>query len=180
MYDQNYWPVLQQALNQAFGGDGSGLLRLSDAYADRGPNGAYSSNQNTVIYAVNCLDRPDSGGLAGLEKTLPAFEQAAPTWGRFLAWSELPCAYWPVKGTSTPAPISAKGSGPIVVVGTTRDPATPYAWSQNLATELADGHLITYQGDGHTAYMRGSRCVDAAVDAYLLRGAVPRTGLTCS
>jgi pimeloyl-ACP methyl ester carboxylesterase len=179
MYDQGYWPVLRQALDQAFGGNGAGLLRLADAYADRSDNGTYSSNQNTVIYAVNCLDRPDDGGLAGVRGSLQRYEKAAPTWGAFLAWSQLPCAYWPVKSHNAPQRLSAVGSPPIVVVGTTRDPATPYEWAKGLAGQLSDGHLVTYEGDGHTAYMRGSRCVDRAVDAYLLRGTVPADGLTC-
>ncbi len=180
MYDQGYWPLLRQALDQAFGGSGAGLLQLADAYAERGSDGHYSSNQNTVIYAVNCLDRPDTGGLAAVQASLPRYEKAAPTWGSFLDWSQLPCAYWPVKGHGAPEKIAAPGSPPIVVVGTTRDPATPYEWAQGLASQLSDGHLVTYEGDGHTAYMRGSRCVDKAVDAYLLRGTVPDDGLRCS
>lgn len=180
MYDEGYWPVLRAALDEAFGGNGAGLLQLADAYADRAGNGTYQTNQNTVIYAVNCLDRPDSGGLASVERALPRYTAAAPTWGAFLAWSQLPCAYWPVKGTGEPGPLRAEGSGPIVVVGTTRDPATPYAWAQGLARQLSNGRLVTYEGDGHTAYMRGSRCVDKAVDAYLLRGTVPEDGLTCA
>jgi pimeloyl-ACP methyl ester carboxylesterase len=180
MYDQGYWPLLRQALDQAFGGSGAGLLQLADAYAERGSDGHYSSNQNTVIYAVNCLDRPDTGGLAAVQASLPRYEKAAPTWGSFLDWSQLPCAYWPVKGHGAPEKIAAPGSPPIVVVGTTRDPATPYEWAQGLAGQLSDGHLVTYEGDGHTAYMRGSRCVDKAVDAYLLRGTVPDDGLRCS
>src|SRR5674476_116196 len=71
------------------------------------------------------------------------------------------------------------GSGPIVVVGTTRDPATPYKWAQGLAAELQNGHLITYNGDGHTAYMRHNSCVDGTVDAYLVKGVVPPPGLRC-
>jgi len=75
--------------------------------------------------------------------------------------------------------LRARGSGPIVVLGTTRDPATPYAWAQGLARELDNGHLVTYDGDGHTAYRRGSSCIDQVVDDYLLGGQVPREGLRC-
>ena len=178
MYDERFWLVLRQALQQAMQGDGSTLLALADAYTSRGPGG-FLNNSNTVIFAVNCLDHPDQGGLAAVERSLPRYTQAAPTWGQFLAWSGLPCAYWPVKGPDHAAPIRAAGSGPIVVVGTIRDPATPYAWAQALARELENGHLITWDGDGHTAYRRGSTCVDDAVDAYLLRGQVPRDGLRC-
>lgn len=180
MYDQGYWPTLREALSAALRGDGAPLLQLADAYTDRGRDGSFTSNQNTVIYAVNCLDRPGSGSLAKVRDTVTSFTRQAPTWGAFLAWSELPCDYWPVKAASAAGPVSASGSGPIVVVGTTRDPATPYAWAVNLAKELDDGHLITYVGDGHTAYQRGSRCVDKAVDAYLLRAAVPKARLRCT
>lgn len=181
LYDENGWPVLREALAQAFAGDGAEMLRLADIYTGRTPQGTYSSNQNTVIYAVNCTDRSDpSGGLDEVERTVTDFAKQAPTWGPFLAWSQLPCDYWPVEATSAAAPIKAEGSGPIVVVGTTGDPATPYEWAVNLSKELADGHLVTYEGEGHTAYLRGSRCVDKAVDAYLLRGEVPKEGLRCS
>jgi pimeloyl-ACP methyl ester carboxylesterase len=182
MYDEGYWPTLRTALSQAFGGDGSALLQLSDIYTDRDGQGHYTSNQNTVIYAVNCLDRPYRGDdvVAEAKKDVQSFSQQAPTWGAFLAWSEVPCAYWPVKPDNQPSPIHAQGSGPIVVVGTTRDPATPYAWAEGLAKQLANGHLLTYEGDGHTAYRRGSRCIDKAVDAYLLRGDVPKNGQRCS
>jgi pimeloyl-ACP methyl ester carboxylesterase len=180
MYDQSYWPTLRDALDRALGGDGAELLTLADAYAGRAQDGSYRSNQNTVIYAVNCLDRPDSGGPAAVREALPRYRATAPTWGAFLAWSQLPCSYWPVKGTGKPQRITAAGSPPIVVVGTTRDPATPYAWAQGLAGQLADGHLVTYEGDGHTAYMRGSRCIDGAVDAYLLQGTVPKANLRCT
>lgn len=180
LYDETAWPVLQGALEQAMGGNGAQLLRLADVYTGRTSKGTYTSNQNTVIYAVNCLDRPDKGGLAQVQRTVPEFAAKAPTWGAFLAWSELPCDYWPVTGKTAAGPIAARGSGPIVVVGTTRDPATPYQWAVNLSRELSQGHLITYVGDGHTAYLRGSRCVDKAVDAYLLRGTVPKNGLRCT
>jgi TAP-like protein len=64
-------------------------------------------------------------------------------------------------------------------VGTTRDPATPYAFAKNLAAELESGRLLTYVGDGHTAYEEGSRCIDDAVDAYLVDGHLPADGTRC-
>ena len=81
--------------------------------------------------------------------------------------------------TTEAAPATAEGSRPILVVGTTRDPATPYEWSKTVAGTLDAGRLLTYVGDGHTAYRRGNDCVDRAVDAYLLHGELPAEGTRC-
>lgn len=173
MYSKQLWPALRSALKAAQHGDGSPLLALADQYARRGSDGRYQGNLTDAEYAVNCIDRPQSGGVTQVESDASSFQQSAPTWGSLLAWSALPCAYWPYPPTDEPKAISAPGSGPIVVVGTTRDPATPYEWAVSLAKELSNGHLVSYDGDGHTAYREGSSCVDSAVDAYLLRGVVP-------
>jgi len=179
MYDQGRWAKLTDALRSAFGGNGNPLMTLAEGYADRTSQGGYTGNLMQVIYAVNCLDRSDSKDVAHYASAARLLSAKAPTWGPFLAWSTMPCGFWPVSANNTPKRITAAGSGPIVVVGTTRDPATPYKWAQGLAGELANGHLITFAGDGHTAYTRSNSCVNDAVDAYLLKGRVPRAGLTC-
>ena len=89
------------------------------------------------------------------------------------------CQAWGHNGTRKPAPIHAKGAAPILVVGTTGDPATPYAWSEALAQQLETGQLLTWKGNGHTAYGRSNDCVKNAVDTYLLNGTMPEKGLTC-
>jgi hypothetical protein len=94
-------------------------------------------------------------------------------------WLGLPCTFWPAPPDGRPAPIHAAGAPPLLVVGTTNDPATPYAQSQALARELDSGHLLTYDGEGHTAYGRGHRCVDEAVDEYLVTGKPPPDGTRC-
>jgi len=179
LYARPLWPDLSSALIKAFAGDGSAMLTLADAYAQRRPNGSFEDNANTVIYAVNCLDRPDTDTPADVERIAADLSRTSPTFGRFLAWGSLPCTTWPIPPVGTPGPVTAEGAGPILVVGTTRDPATPYAWAQSVARELSSGHLLTYDGDGHTAYRLGSACVDAAVDTYLLAGTPPQDGARC-
>ncbi|MCL6672154.1 alpha/beta hydrolase [Streptomyces panaciradicis] len=181
MYDEGSWPQLREALTSAMkDGDGAGLLVLSDSYYERDGQGRYS-NLMFANAAVNCLDLPGAfSSPEQVEKALPSFEKASPVFGEGLAWASLNCAYWPVRATGEPHRIEAKGAAPIVVVGTTRDPATPYRWAQSLAAQLTSGRLLTYQGDGHTAYGRGSDCIDSAIDTYLLRGTPPAKGKRCS
>ncbi|WP_250402343.1 alpha/beta hydrolase [Streptomyces cellostaticus] len=181
MYDQAAWEQLREALTSAMReNDGAGLLALSDSYYERDAKGRYS-NLMMANAAVNCLDLPPAfTGPEQVEKALPTFEKASPVFGAGLAWASLNCAYWPVKATGEPHRIEAKGAAPIVVVGTTRDPATPYRWARSLAGQLSSGRLLTYVGDGHTAYGRGSSCIDSAIDAYLLNGTPPPPGKRCS
>jgi pimeloyl-ACP methyl ester carboxylesterase len=179
MYDQNSWPQLTQALRAGFQGDGSELLQMADEYNNR-VAGQFVGNEAEANFAVNCVDHPDEAtSVQQIEQALPAYEKAAPFFGEMVDWSGLPCAYWGAKPTNTPQKISASGAAPILVVGTTRDPATPYAWAQGLATQLASGHLLTMDGDGHTAYLRGSTCIDSDVDAYLISGTLPAQGTVC-
>lgn len=181
MYDQGAWEQLREALTSAMRKqDGVGLLALSDSYYERDQSGRYS-NLMMANSAVNCLDLPPAfSGPEQVEKALPAFRKASPVFGRALAWASLNCAYWPVRATGEPHRIKAEGAAPMVVVGTTRDPATPYPWAQSLARQLSSARLLTYVGDGHTAYGRGSACIDSAIDAYLLHGTPPALGKRCS
>ncbi|MBW8796718.1 MAG: alpha/beta fold hydrolase [Streptomyces sp.] len=181
MYDQAEWEQLRDALRTAMkDNDGAGLLALSDSYYERDSDGRYS-NLMFANAAVNCLDLPPAfTSPEGVDKALPEFEKASPVFGPNLAWASLNCAYWPVRATGEPHRIAAKGAAPIVVVGTTRDPATPYPWARSLAAQLSSGRLLTYVGDGHTAYGRGSACIDTAIDTYLLDGTPPAKGKRCS
>jgi pimeloyl-ACP methyl ester carboxylesterase len=179
MYDKGNWQFLREGLAQGLRGDGTDLMFLADYYTDRGPGGRYTTNTNEAIYAINCVDRPQDGDIASTRADAAEVAKVAPLFGAFIVWGNLPCTTWPAPAQGRPAPIKAAGSRPILVVGTTRDPATPYEWAKALASELDAGHLLTYVGDGHTAYRRGNGCIDRAVDAYLLRGALPAAGTRC-
>jgi pimeloyl-ACP methyl ester carboxylesterase len=179
LYDRGYWQFLREALGQALDGDGRSLLLLSDLYNDRGPGGRYTTNAGEAIYAVNCLDRPEVGDAATFRAEAAEVARISPIFGGFIVWANLTCTTWPVPAEGEPEPVHAVGAAPILVVGTTRDPATPYESAQALAEQLDSGHLLTYDGDGHTAYRLGSTCIDRAVDAYLLDGTVPADGARC-
>ena len=96
-----------------------------------------------------------------------------------LPFSLTACSSWPIKSDRRPQPVSAKGAPPIVVVGTTRDPATPLSWAQGLARQLDSGVLVVRDGDGHTGYNQGNPCTDHAVENYLVADKVPHDGLRC-
>ncbi len=181
MYDEGAWQQLRESLTSAIKEkDGAGLLILSDSYYEREADGGYS-NLMFANAAVNCLDLPAAFSSPDeVRAALPDFEKASPVFGEGLAWSSLNCTYWPVKPTGEPHRIEAAGATPIVVVGTTRDPATPYRWAEALSDQLSSGRLLTYEGDGHTAYGRGSSCIDAAINTYLLTGTAPKDGTRCS
>ncbi|WP_267244154.1 alpha/beta hydrolase [Streptomyces sp. PR69] len=179
MYDEGAWPQLREALTAAMNGDGSGLLSLADSYYERSPDGSYA-NLMYANAAVNCLDLPPAfKDAAAVRSALPEFEKASPVFGRGFAWAALNCTFWPTAATGAPHRIEAEGAAPIVVVGTTRDPATPYKWAESLAAQLDSGTLLTYDGDGHTAYGRGSDCIDTAINTYLLEGTPPKDGKRC-
>ena len=113
------------------------------------------------------------------EKEYQQILQSSPTFGASLSNQDARCQAWGHNGTRKPAPIHAKGAAPILVVGTTGDPATPYAWSKALAEQLDSGQLLTWEGDGHTAYGRSGACVRRAIDGYLIGGTMPKPGATC-
>lgn len=180
LYSEDLWPFLTGALKSAFKGDGSGLLHLSDQYTERFADGTYANNLLEAFPAVNCLDFDDRGTQDDVEKALPRFERVNPVFGRSDAWGVLGCADWPIRATHPQIDLDATGSKPIIVLGTTRDPATPYEWSEALVDQLRTGVLVTREGDGHTAYGAGNRCIDHLVDSYLADGKVPKDGTTCN
>ena len=177
LYDRASWPDLAAALEQATQGDGSGLLHLSDLYTTRAVDGTYSNEQDANT-AVSCDDYPWPSDPAAIRALGPRAAATAPEFGIADLYGGLSCSMWPVEPTRSPHPITAPGSPPIVVIGSTGDPATPYGDAVALASELTQGVLVTRQGDGHTGY-RSSSCVRAHVDAYLLSLTVPAKGISC-
>lgn len=173
------YPRLRTALDDAMNrGEPSTLFDMLDDRISRGPDGRYTDNSTEAFYAVTCLDRPYRGSVEEVRMLATDWAEQAPTFGPALAWGLLTCQDWPVEGERI-ATTTAEGSNPILVVSTTHDPATPFSWGEQLADELATAQLLTYDGIGHTAYQRGSGCIDEAVDGYLLTGELPPAGTVC-
>ncbi|MCW2832945.1 MAG: alpha/beta hydrolase [Nocardioides sp.] len=179
LYNRDYWFLLSAALRSALDGSGTALMELADIYASRGPEG-YTDNSSEAIFAINCLDDPSSVGFDEVDDQLIAqFEAASPTFGSIFAWSLTGCSGSRGETTEEPIEIRAEGAAPILVVGTTRDPATPLKWAEALAEQLESGVLLRRDGDGHTAYNSGNECIDTAIESYLLEGDVPADPTDC-
>ena len=175
LYDQEAWPVLGQALHAAERGDATRLLLLSDLYLERGADGTYADGQEAFV-AYGCADAAWPRDPEAYEPALAELAAEAPAFQDFFA-NTRPCRTWPFTGDEA-APASYDGDTPLVVVGTTGDPATPYEQAEALAEQLG-APLVTWEADVHVAYP-GSECVQEAVDAYLVDLEVPEDGLVCS
>jgi pimeloyl-ACP methyl ester carboxylesterase len=179
MYDPDSWSVLTTGLVRAGFGDGSILLALSDQYYGRRQDGTYRDNGAQAFFAIRCLDYPKAPSDAEITRLLPDYLKASKVFGGVMAWSAAECRDWSATSSHPQRDVHAKGAAPIVVIGTTRDPATPYAWSESLARELSSGILVTRKGDGHTGYGVGNACVDRVVDRYLVFHEEPTGSVTC-
>lgn len=172
----NGWPAIAQGLADAEHGDGRLLLELNDSYLDRSSSGY--ANTDEANFAVNCVDRPWPRTEQPYYDLAAQVGKSYPRFGPAIALSGIGCATWPVAAQGTPHAVSGKGSPPIVVIGTTRDPATPYVWAQSLAKQLDNGILLTHEGDGHTVFRVGApNCIIRPVDDYFvsLRAPSPAT-----
>ncbi|MFH9724048.1 alpha/beta hydrolase [Streptomyces sp. NPDC017254] len=181
LYGQSNWPLLTTALADAEKGRGGALLELADFYNDRDADGHYSTQTHSQR-AISCADSSARPTAAEAKALVPEFRRLSPVFGAFLAWDTAGwCAEWPVKGERATPEAAAPGAAPVLVVGTTGDPATPYEGAEKMAKELGTGVgvLVTNEGEGHGAYGTSS-CATATIDAYLLDGKVPAYGKTCS
>jgi pimeloyl-ACP methyl ester carboxylesterase len=180
LYSKDFWPLLEQGLDEAHGGNGALLLALSDSLNGRDEHGRYSNTQ-AANAAVNCLDSKQRFGVAATRQRLAEFRKASPVFGDLLGWGLLSCTKWPVAGRWTHPDVSAPGAGPILVVGNTGDPATPYEGARAMEKALGKGVAVelTYRGQGHGAYDSGNACVQRTVNSYFLDGKVPKPGTVC-
>lgn len=179
LYSVETWEYLTMLFDDVRRGSAEIAFSLADSYYSRDEDGTFSDNSTEAFIAINCLDYTPTS----TRETLPAEAQElarlAPVLGPQMSYGGTSCEEWPYPATRDRVPIAASGSGPILVVGTTNDPATPYKWAVALADQLENGHLVTYDGEGHTAYNKSNSCVDDAVEGYLIDGTVPQADPLC-
>lgn len=183
LYNTANWSYLVDLFNDVDSGSARVAFILADAYNDRNTNGTYQDNETEAFTAINCLDYPSDSNVATMRQQAAELNAAAPVFGHLMAYGGTSCYDWPYKPTRVAGALHAKGSAPILVIGTTGDPATPYAMAVHVSKLLDNGHLITYHGDGHTAYNKdksaADMCVNNAVDAFFVKGTVPKTDPQC-
>ncbi|MBP3222700.1 MAG: alpha/beta fold hydrolase [Actinomycetaceae bacterium] len=166
--------ALESAMKQK---NGDVLLYLADAYNSRTENG-YADNSNEAFWAINCADYVAISDEKSLEMA-NKLEKNSLTFGATVGGTDI-CTSWAYQPKENPRVPNASGSSPILVVGTEHDPATPYQWAVGLSKQLENGILVSWMGgEGHTAYGRGSSCVDGVINEYLISDKVPDGDVTC-
>lgn len=175
LYSRSRWSSLASALAAAERGDGGPILSITRGYLGDSPGATINPDASN---AINCLDHPVETNIDAYDALAAQAATRARHFGPYLAWAGLMCATWHAPPTRQPHPVTAPGAPPILVVGTTNDPATPFGWAQNVANTLDQGVLLTREGTGHVAILSSS-CVRGAVETYLVNLAPPAPGTVC-
>ncbi|GAA1409644.1 alpha/beta hydrolase [Kitasatospora putterlickiae] len=182
--EKEAWQALRFTLAEAMlGGQGNALLAVADQGNGRDEKGHYSPEQE-ALRAIRCADNATPAPSAeAAQQAVQKLQREAPLLAKSITVedvSEGSCVGWPFTSPETPHTIRAEGAAPILVVGTTGDPATPYTWSEKMAQGFAGATLLTRVGEGHGAFGSGNGCIDAAYAAYLTEGTLPAAGTKCS
>lgn len=177
LYNTQLWSILADGLyDAATAQDGSLLQVLVDVYVGRQPDGTYDNSQ-LAGFMVNCADDGVRPPVEVVRRDAEAVASQSTYFDDFLRAS--------TGCIGAPLPVdpiiigAAPGAPPILVIGTTGDPATPYEWSVELADYLASAELYTVEADGHTAFLTVP-CVESVVVDYLVDLVMPASGSSCS
>ena len=180
LYSEDYWPELDTLFEEVAEGETEQAFYLADAYYGRDESGEYLDNSLEAFLAISCLDYPVETDPAVIAHQNAELRAAAPTTARTTSAGDVLCANWPFshRGAAAKA-VTGEGAAPVLIVSTTGDPATPYEWGVALSKQLESAHLVTFNGEGHTAYGQGNECVVGAVDDYFTKGTVPDSDPDC-
>jgi pimeloyl-ACP methyl ester carboxylesterase len=173
--DRNLEQALANAIKQAASGNGDLLLGSADDYVGRASNGTYSPLAEANM-AIACADSSAPTTLSTYVAEAQRMNAIDPHFGADTVWGSLVCAYWPFH---PPAPsFHTVETAPLLFVGATGDPATPYKWALGAVPFFPGSVLLTRDGDGHVSFGK-SACADAYELAYLFKLTLPPTGTTC-
>jgi pimeloyl-ACP methyl ester carboxylesterase len=164
------WPALAAALAAAGNGDPAPLLAAIAPIT--GPRGRFDG-----MLATTCNDTRRRLSPGEIAELTASWATAYPLFGTTLAMGLVACAPWP-SATGPDAAGRAEGAPPILVLGTAADPAGPLEGSRRTAEGLASARFLSWQGAGTGAYPR-TPCVAGVVDAMLVEGVVPTSGVLC-
>jgi len=178
LYAQSSWPFLTRMFEELQEGVTDTAIFLVDFYYDR-EGGVYQNNSMEAFIAINCLDYPVESDPAVLEAQADQLREAAPYTARPSGDGDLVCMNWPYPPKLNKGPVRGEGANPVVILGTTGDPATPYNWSVSLNEQLENSVLLTLVGEGHLAYDERVTCINDPVDTYFVTGDLPEDGITC-
>ncbi len=181
LYSQDSWSYLNDLFSEVEDGITDTAFFLADYYYSRDSDGTYLDNSLEAFLAIYCVDYPVETDPVVLAEQEVLLQQASPTTYRPAPpIGDTTCANWPFKYTGEPiAALTGAGAPPVLVVSTTGDPATPYEWGVALADQLESAVLVTFNGEGHTAYGQGNECIISTVDDYLVKGIVPASDPNC-
>ncbi len=179
LYYETLYPSLLEALQAAFKGDGAPLLKVSDLFNQRGSDGKFKDNSQDAFMAINGADYPVQGDKADWDRRGKKLVRDFPLMGSSMAYGEYALAAWPWKSTAKREKVKIEGVQPILLVGNSNDPATPYEMAQSVHRQLPNSRLLTWKSYSHTAYGLGSECVAETVDKYLVAGVLPDSDITC-
>ncbi|WP_419992438.1 alpha/beta hydrolase [Streptomyces boninensis] len=181
---QEGWPVLRLALDglgegngallvQAGGGGGASVRAQSDDDdADGMSDDSYS--------AINCRDTSKRYGPKDFDSAVDDFKKITPIFAQLSAAQLLNCTGWPLAGDNASTLVNASGAPKALLVSTIADPATPYKGGPDMAKALDNGSVVlTYEGNGHAAYIQPNNCVHQNVENYLIDGKLPKNNTTC-
>ena len=184
LYDESFWSDMTSMFVALADGDPSLAFQSADQYNSRNTDGSYSSNSFDVYVAATCVDGDFASDPESTLDRIAEIDAAAPILGKHATYDDfavldVACSNWPYPRADLPTEFDADGAPPILVIGTTNDPATPYASSVSLAAQLSSGVLVSYTGEGHTIYNQGVACIDTVVDDYFVNGTVPAADPMC-
>ncbi len=180
LYDEGSWPYLNALFAEAQAGQTGTAFELADQYFGRESDGSYSDNSLEAFVAISCVDYPVVTDPAEIARNNAKLEAVAPEMPDGSPLGDVECANWPFSYRGgPPTAVTGTGAAPLLIVSTKGDPATPYEWGVALSTQLESAQLITYNGEGHTAYGGGVACIDSTVEDYFVRGTVPATDPQC-